>query len=69
MQVLQIINTSMKFANVHFIHVGFALYGGSSIAVGLNTIQMDNCQFIRNSGVPSVVYLSSPDKHLKLHIF
>ena len=52
---VQITNTKMRFANVHFI--GFAHIGSSSSNIDQNTIQMDSCQFIGSTGVPSVVYL------------
>ena len=46
-------NTSMRFANIHFI--GFVLRYTNSI---INTrIQMDSCQFIGSSGVPSIISL------------
>ena len=46
-------NTSMRFANIRFI--GFVLICTNS---NINTrIQMDSCQFIGSSGVPSIIYL------------
>ena len=46
-------NTSMRFANIHF--GGFVLTCTNS---NINTrIQMDSCQFIGSSGVPSIIYL------------
>ena len=49
---VQLTNTSMSFANIHFI--GFVRLGSSFI----NTrIHMNNCQFIGSSKVPSIVYL------------
>ena len=50
---VQLINTSMRFANVHFI--GFLLFGTNNYIHTI--IQMNNCQFIGNSGVSFIVYL------------
>ena len=49
---VQLTNTSMSFANIHF--TGFVQRSTSII----NTrIHMDNCRFIGSSKVPSIVYL------------
>ena len=51
---VKLTNTSMRFTELK--SIGFAQFG-SNINNKRNTIQMDNCQFIGSSGVPSVVFL------------
>ena len=48
---VQITNTSMRFVNIRY--VGLILLG----SIRYNAIQMDGCQFIGSTGVPSVIYL------------
>ena len=50
---VQLTNTSMRFANVHFI--GFLLFGTSNL-IG-TMMQMSSCQFIGSIGVSFIVYL------------
>ena len=55
--IVQITNTSMRFANVHttgFLHEG----GFSSIYNVSNKIHIDSCQFIGSTRVPNIVYLN-----------
>ena len=55
--IVQITNTSMRFANVGstgFLHDS----SYSSISAIENKIHMDSCQFIGSTGVPSIVYLN-----------
>ena len=55
--IVQITNTSMRFANIH--SIGFIRDGSySSIFTIENKIHMDSCQFIGSTGVPSIVYLN-----------
>ena len=51
---VKLTNTSMRFTNLK--SIGFAQFGSNSDNKR-NTIQMDNCQFIGSSQVPSVVFL------------
>ena len=58
-------NTSMRFANIH--SKGFVLTCTSS---NINTrIQMDSCQFIGSSGVPSIIHLSQVQANITNCIF
>ena len=58
-------NTSMRFANIHF--GGFVLTCTNS---NINTrIQMDSCQFIGSSGVPSIIYLFKVQANITNCIF
>ena len=50
---VHLINTSMRFANVHFI--GFLVFGTNNFL--FTWIEMDSCQFVGNSGVSFIVYL------------
>ena len=53
--IVQITNTSMRFANVL---LGFTKRGSFvSITNTANNIYMDSCQFIGSTGVPTIVYL------------
>ena len=58
-------NTSMRFANIKF--RGFVLICTSSIIK--TRIQMDSCQFIGSSGVPSIIYLFQVQANIKNCIF
>ena len=50
---VQLTNTSMRFANVHFI--GILLFSTNSFVKTM--MQMDSCQFIGSTGVSFIVYL------------
>ena len=56
--IVQITNTSMRFANVG--STGFLHDGTSNIILisNINKIHMDSCQFIGSTGVPTLVYLN-----------
>ena len=58
-------NTSMIFANIH--SKGFVLICTSSIIK--TRIQMDSCQFIGSSGVPSIIYMSQVQANITNCIF
>ena len=56
--IVQIINTSMRFANVG--SIGFSHDGTSNniMIANINKIHMDSCQFIGSTGLPTIVYLN-----------
>ena len=58
-------NTSMRFANIHSKGVVLLCTGG----IIKTRIQMDNCQFIGSSGVPSIIYLSQVQANIINCIF
>ena len=67
--IVQLTNTSMRFANIH--SIGF-LHDGTSkniMITNINMIYMDSCQFIGSTGVPTIVYLNQINVHITNCIF